>query len=93
MREVRDSDLDSEDEAARAFLSGKRPCVYVDPRTPTSPKLETKGRRFGSRRLDCEDSDDSEGEVQYIRTERAELSRSLLTSWLIPRSSRKGAGV
>ena len=93
MRELRDSDSDSDDEADSTPLTGKRLCVYVSPRTSTSPKLETKGRGFGSKWLDSEDSDDSEGDVHYARTERAELSQSLLTSWLVPRSSRKGAGV
>ena len=92
MREARDSDSDSEEEAASPLPSKKKPCAYVYSKAASSSKIGTKGRRF-RKWLDHEESDCSEEEVQYIRTERAELSQSLLTSWLVPRGSRKGACV
>ena len=90
MREVRDSDSESEDESDEIIPFGKRPCVYVSQRPSVTLKSVTKGHVS-----ECKfpDSEDSEGEVEYLGTARAELSQSLLTSWLVPRGSRKSTGI
>ena len=92
-REAHDSDSDDEEEAASSLpFKKKKPRTCVYSAAASFPKTATKGSRL-KRRLDDEESDCSEEEVQYIRTERAELSQSLLTSWLVPRGAEKGACV
>jgi len=91
MREAHDSDSDEEEEQAPCSSPSKktsRSVIYAA--AGSFSKTGTKSSRV-RRKLEDEESDSSEDEVQYVRTERAELSQSLLTSWLVPRRVRTGA--
>ena len=93
MREACDSDSDEEAvQAPRPSPSKKthRSVIWA-----MSSSSSTTGAKLGPfrKKLDEEESNDSEDEVQYVRTERAELSQSLMTSWLVPRRPRKGRRV
>ena len=93
MREAHDSDSDEEEEQVPCPSPSKktrRSVIYAA--ASSSPKAGAKSSRF-RRKLDDEESDCSEDEVQYVRTERALLSQSLLTSWLVPRRVRTSACV
>jgi len=93
MREACDSDSDDEAvQVPRPSSSKKthRSVIWAASSSPSTTKA--KLGRF-RKKLDEEESDASEDEVQYVRTKRAELSQSLMTSWLVPRRSRKARRV
>jgi len=90
LERVEDSDSDEDEEHAVGSSSPEkklRSSVYSE--AIPFPDAETGVRRLGEA-LDKGESDCSEDEVLYLRTERAELSQSLLTSWLVPKRSRTG---
>ena len=90
MREAHESVSDEEEEQALCPSPSKkthRSVIWAG--ASASSKAGAKSGRF-RKKLDEEDSDCSKDEVQYVRTERAELSQSLLTSWLVPRRTRTG---
>jgi len=90
MREACDSDSDEEAVQVPRPSSSKKTqgsVIWAASSSPSTTKA-TLGRF-----RDEEESDDSEDGVQYVRTERAELSQSLMTSWLVPRRPRKARRV
>ena len=92
MREAYESDSDEEEEQAPRPPPSKK--THRSVIWAMSSSSSTTGAKIGRfrKKLNEEESDDSEDEVQYVRTERAELSQSL-TSWLVPRRFRKGRRV
>jgi len=93
MREAYDSDSDEEAvQAPRPPPSKKTHRSVIWAMSSSSSMAGAKIGRF-RKKLDEGESDESENEVQYVRTECAELSQSLLTSWLVPRRSRTGRRV
>ena len=93
MREVCDSDSDEEEvQVPRPSSSKRRQGSVIRAESSSPSATKTTLGRF-RKKLDEEESDDSEDEVQYVRTERAELSQSLMTSWLVPRRPRKARRV
>ena len=90
MREAHESDSEEEEEQALCPSPSKtthRSVIRAG--ASSSSKAGAKSGRF-RKKLDEEDSDCPENEVQYVRTKRAELSQSLMTSWLVPRRARAG---
>ena len=90
LERVQDSDSDEDEEHAPGSSSSeKRLRLSV-----CSEAVSLSQAEIGVRRLkeapDKGGSDCSEDDVLYLRTERAELSQSLLTSWLVLKRSRTG---
>ena len=93
MREVYDSDSEEEEvQVASPSSSKKGPGSIIQARSSVPSVARASLGRF-KKTLEEDGSDDSGEEVQYLRTERVELSQSLMTSWLVPRRSRKAKRV
>jgi len=90
----RDLDSDSEDEIGKDSgprLSKKQLRFVVCSEAVLRSQDEIRDRRDdGVPGKGKTASNDSEDDVIYLRTERAELSQSLLTSWLVYKRSRRG---
>ena len=92
LRRVQDSDSEGESERDPGPSLSKKQlrfvvCSEAVPRSQAEigdPRVEEVPGKGKSA------SNGSEDDVLYLRTERAELSQSLLTSWLVNKRSRRG---
>ena len=89
-RRVQDSDSEGESECDPGPSLSKKQLRFV----VCSEAVPRSQAEIGVRRVEevpgKGKSDSSENDVLYLRTERAELSQSLLTSWLVHKRSRRG---
>ena len=90
LERVQDSDSDEDEEHAPGSSSSEKQlrfsvCSEAVPRSQAEIGVRRLGKVPDEGGTDC-----SEDDVLYLRTERAELSQSLLTSWLVLKRSRTG---
>ena len=96
LREVCDSDSEEEEDQVASPSSYKKGPGSITQTKSSVPSVARASLGRFKKTLEedeSDESDDSGEEVQYLRTERVELSQSLMTSWLVPRRSRKAKRV
>ena len=92
LRRVQDSDPEEESEKDPGPLLSRKQLRFV----VCSEAVPRSQSEIGNHRVEEvpgkgeSASNSSEDDVIYLRTERAELSQSLLTSWLVNTRSRRG---